>query len=148
MRNDISVAPTAKSVTLRDEKGGHKMFDWNGVKTKANSDGEFGIHARMWDSTLRISIGDEKTRIDIEGGTIREIQDWYGGGPTDLAISASQQDWDELLRSVPKPFYQDLYPASIHHGFEITGDRDNYCAYYPAIRRLIEILREVRNAEV
>ena len=124
------------------------MFDWDGVKTKANSDGEFGLHARMWDSTVRISIGDEKTRIDIEGGTIREIQNWYGGGPTDLSISASQRDWDELLQAVPKPFYQDLYPASIHHGFEITGDRDNYCAYYPAVRRLIEILREVRNAEV
>tara|TARA_B100001105_G_scaffold227657_1_gene198315 strand:- start:239 stop:547 length:309 start_codon:yes stop_codon:yes gene_type:complete len=102
----------------------------------------------MWNSSLRISIGDQRTRIDIEGGTVKEIQPWHGGGPMDLAISAPQQDWDELLQAVPKPFYQDLYPASIHHGFEITGDRDNYCAYYPAIRRLIEILREVRNAEV
>ena len=124
------------------------MLDWGRVKTKVNADGEFGIHARMWNSTLRISIGDQRTRIDIEGGTVKEIQPWHGGGPTDLAISAPQQDWNELLRAVPKPFYQDLYPASIHHGFEITGDRDNYCAYYPAIRRLIEILREVRNAEI
>ena len=87
------------------------MLDWDGVKTKANADGEFGIHARMWNSSLRISIGDQRTRIDIEGGTVKEIQPWHGGGPTDLAISAPQQDWDELLRAVPKPFYQDLYPA-------------------------------------
>ena len=124
------------------------MLDWNEVKIKANADGEFCIHARMWNSSLRIGIGDQRKRIDIESGKISEIDEWHGGGPADFAISASQRDWEELLQDVPKPFYQDLYPASIHHGFEITGDRDNYCAYYPAIRRLIEIFREVRNAQV
>ena len=122
------------------------MLDWERVKARANNDGEFGIHARFWNSTIRLVHGDERTRIDVENGAITAIERWPGGGPSDLSISAPAGDWDALLARVPKPFYQDLYPASIHHGFEINGDRENYCAYFPAIRRLIEIFREVNNA--
>lgn len=121
------------------------MLDWDRVKARANNDGEFRIHARMWNSTIRLNHGDAKTRIDVADGTISQIDAWPGGGPSDLSISASAEDWDALLARTPKPFYQDLYPASIHHGFEINGDHENYCAYYPAVRRLIEILREVNN---
>ena len=48
--------------------------------------------------------------------------------------------------SAPRPFYQDLYAATIHHGFTAAGNRTHFCAYYPALRRLVELMREVKNA--
>ena len=121
------------------------MLDWARVKLRANNDGEFIIHARMWNSVIRLNHGRSKTRIDVANGSITDIAPWRGGGPADLSISAPETDWQSLLAKVPKPFYQDLYPASLHHEFEINGNSENYCAYYPAIRRLVEILREVNN---
>ena len=47
---------------------------------------------------------------------------------------------------MPKPFYQDLYAATIHHGFSVAGDTLDYCAYYPALRRLIELMRAERQS--
>ena len=121
------------------------MLDWERVKTRANNDGEFIIHARLWNTTIRLNHGASITRIDIAKGSVTNISAWQGGGSADLSISAPESDWKALLAQIPKPFYQDLYPASLHHGFEINGNSENYCAYYPAIRRLIEILREVNN---
>ena len=47
---------------------------------------------------------------------------------------------------MPRPFYQDLYAATVHHGFSVSGDTLNYCAYYPALRRLVELMRDARHA--
>lgn len=121
------------------------MLDWQRVAARANDDGEFRMHARFWNSTIRLGIGDEKLKVRIDSGEIVDIEPWFGAVAGDLAIQAPLDDWEALLQPLPKPFYQDLYPATVHHGFDVIGDTKNYCAYYPAIRRLIEIMREVRN---
>ena len=64
---------------------------------------------------------------------------------SDLAIEAEDEEWNSLLAPMPRPFYHDLHAATVHHGFAVSGNTLNYCAYYPALRRLIELMREVRN---
>ena len=49
--------------------------------------------------------------------------------------------WEKMLQPAPPPFYQDLYGAQIHHGFAIHGAIEDVGPYYPALRRLIELLR-------
>ena len=122
------------------------MLDWDAVRARANDDGEFRLHARLWNATVRLGMGHRNYKLLIGDGSVRSIGRWRGGVATDLAIHAPQADWDAMLAGTPRPFYQDLYAAAIHHDFQIAGDTANYCAYYPALRRLIEIMREVHNA--
>ena len=123
------------------------MLDWGNVRSRANDDGEFQLHARLWNATLRLGIGHRNYRMRIDNGSVSLIERWPGGVASDLAIRAPETDWQELLATTPRPFYQDLYAAAIHHGFEVAGDTANYCAYYPAIRRLIEIMREANDGK-
>ena len=120
-------------------------LDWESIRTRANSDGEFQIHARFWNSIVRISISQQRYKLVIENGKIQAIEPWFATLAGNVFIDAPEEDWEQLLEESPKPFYQDLYPAAVHHGFEISGAVESYCAYYPAIRRLIEIMREVNN---
>ncbi len=122
-------------------------LDWGEVRRRANADGEFRLHARFWSSRIRLDIGDARHKLTISAGEIADIEPWFGAVAANLSIAAPEADWSALLEAVPRPFYQDLYPATLHHGFDVTGDTVHYCAYYPAIRRLIEIMREVNNAE-
>ena len=118
---------------------------WSNVQETANADAEFRRHARFWNATIRLGIGSRKLKLRIENGAVVGIERWFGAIAVDLAIDASVDDWQELLATVPRPFYQDLYAAAIHHGFDVAGDAEDYCAYYPAVRRLIDIMRDVRN---
>ena len=121
------------------------MLDWDQVRVRANGDGEFRMHARFWNSRIRLKFGDMRYQVVVDSGEIVSIERWYRGTACDLFITAPQRDWDAMLEAVPKPFYQDLYPATLHHGFDVAGDIGHYCAYYPAIRRLVEVMREVHN---
>ena len=116
-------------------------FDWADVRQRANGDAEFRQHARFWNATVRLGFGGKAIKLRIENGEVAVIEPWFGAIAADLSISASTEQWQALLAKTPQPFYQDLYPAAIHHGFEVSGSIDDYCAYYPAIRRLIELLR-------
>ena len=116
-------------------------LDWAAVRQRANEDAEFRQHARFWNATIRLVVGRKATRLRVEGGAVASIEPWFGAIAADLSISASEEQWAALLAKTPAPFYQDLYPAAIHHGFEVAGSVSDYCAYYPAIRRLIELLR-------
>jgi len=109
---------------------------------RANRDGEFRIAARFWDCRLRLEVGDRARTVAIAGGRVRSVEPAGPDAPWDLRIAASPEAWERLLDPVPAPFYQDLYGASVHHGFELGGNLEHHLfPYYPAVRRLIELLR-------
>lgn len=121
-------------------------LDWANVKVRVNEDPEFKLAARFWNATVRIQIGKYRYKVLIDEGLFKSIEPWFGAIACDLSITAPEEEWERLLELTPRPFYQDLYPAAIHHDFDVSGDLESYCAYYPAIRRMIEILREVNNS--
>ena len=114
----------------------------------ANADAEFRRHARFWTATLRFGVGKQRFRLRIESGAVAALERWPGGIAVDLAIDAPEADWRALLAPMPRPFYQDLYAAAIHHGFRVAGDASHYCAYYPALGRLIELMRVAAGGSV
>ena len=117
---------------------------WSALREAVNGDGEFGRHAKFWQATIRLGIGSRTFQLRIDRGMLGPVERHAGGMGVDLAIKAPEADWDALLAAEPPPFYQDLYPASLHHGFDVVGSLADYGAHYPAIRRLIEIMRETR----
>ncbi len=121
-------------------------IDFPALAVRANADGEFALHARFWNATVKLRAGAASYRLDIRDGKLSGCTPWLGAIASDLSIEAEESDWTELLAPLPRPFYQDLYAATIHHGFAVSGDTLNYCAYYPALRRLVELMREARHA--
>ena len=121
------------------------LIDWSRLAARANADGEFRLQARFWNASIRVDTGDGVVRIAIGDGRIAAVEPWGGRIASDLAISASTDAWAELLAPMPKPFYHDLAAAAVHHDVSFSGDVRHRCAYYPAVRRLVELMREVRN---
>lgn len=121
------------------------LLDWGKLIERANADGEFRLLARFWNAAVRLEVGEEHLSLSIRNGRIGTVEPWGGRIASDLTISAPADEWSRLLAPVPVPFYHDLAAAAAHHGFRLYGDVRHRCAYYPAVRRLVELLREVRN---
>lgn len=111
----------------------------------ANADPEFRIAARFWNAALLIREGESGHVVRIRDGEVAEITPWLPAlGPStswSVSISAPSEEWARFLEPEPRPFYQDLWGASLHHGFRIEGDMEGLYPYYPAVRRLLELVR-------
>jgi hypothetical protein len=120
------------------------LIDWDDLPRRVNEDGEFRLASRFWDARLRLDLGAESWRLCFRDGELREIERCAGDSSCELRISAPVEEWEHLLAPLPRPFYQDLIGAQLHHGFQLNPEPIDYAAYYPALRRVIEILREAR----
>ena len=120
------------------------LIAWEDLARRVNQDGEFRLASRFWDATLRLDLGPESQRLCFREGQLQEIRGCEVDADCDMHISAPVEDWERLLEPIPRPFYQDLFAAQLHHGFQMNAEPVDYAAYYPALRRLVEILRETR----
>jgi hypothetical protein len=113
------------------------------LREAANDDAEFRIAARFWDAVLRIGVDDAGTLIRIRDGCIEEITPELpiGMSTWDFSISAPATEWRHFLEPVPRPFYQDLWGASLYHGFRVEGNLETFYPYYAAVRRMFELMR-------
>jgi len=121
------------------------LIAWGELAGRINEDGEFRLASRFWDASLRLDLGSESQRLRFEAGALREVSPCAQDAACDLHISASTEEWEKLLEPIPRPFYQDLLAAQIHHGFTLSEDMLAFAAYYPALQRLVEILRQMRS---
>jgi hypothetical protein len=120
------------------------MIAWSELRECVDRDGEFRYAARHWDATLRLDLGDASHRLRFEGGRLVEVAPCERDAPCDLFVAASEEDWRELLAPVPRPYYQDLFGAQWMHGVRLPDDPLAYAAYYPALRRLVQLLSASR----
>ena len=120
------------------------LIAWSELARRIDEDGEFRVTSRFWEATLRLDLGPESHRLCFQDGRLREVGTCDPDADCDLHISAPLEEWERLLAPVPRPFYQDLFGAQLHHGFQMNAEPLDYAAYYPALRRLVEILRELR----
>ena len=116
------------------------LFDANTITSAANSDGEFKLAARLWNADVRIEVGSEAYLMRMRDGRISEFSK-VDAPKWDVKISAPESDWRELLKPVPKPFYQDLMAAMTRHGFKVEGDLLGFNPYYRAVCRLFDLIR-------
>jgi len=107
------------------------------------ADPELALAARFWDGALHLDVDGVRSALRFAPGRPPRIELAPGAvGPRDVSISAARAEWRKLLAAVPAPFYQDVFGASLHHPVSLGGDPETLYAYYPAIRRVIELLRE------
>ena len=118
------------------------LFDTNAITSAANSDGEFKLAARLWNADLCLEVGTDAYLLRMREGSISEFSK-ADASKWDVKISAPETDWRELLKPVPKPFYQDLMAAMTRQGFKVEGDLLGFNPYYRATCRLFELMRQV-----
>jgi hypothetical protein len=108
-----------------------------------NADPEFGLAARFWNGSFRLSMGAEEAYIfRVRDGRVVHVN----RQPTvfdawDFEIGGPKEGWAEILAKVPRPFYQDPASAVFRHGFTLGGDVESFFAYHAALRRVIAVLR-------
>ena len=117
---------------------------WQHVIEEANRDGEFRIAARLWNATLRFDVGERSVALAVSDGEIRTVRPCAPGSRCDASVSGPAEEWEELLARVPRPLHQDLFGGISLGRFQLEGDVEAFYAYYPAVRRLVDIVREAR----
>jgi hypothetical protein len=119
------------------------LFDPDAIISAANADGEFKLAARLWNADIRFDVGSDIYLMRMRDGRITDFSR-NNAAQYDVKISAPEDDWRELLKQVPKAFYQDLMGATTRHGFRIEGDLLAFSPYYRATNRLFELMRGAR----
>ena len=108
----------------------------------ANDDGEFNFAARMWDADVIFVSGADAVRVAVRDGRVGDVAAVAADTAAPVRVSGPPEGWKKMLMPQPPPFYQDLFGAAVHHGFRIEGKVEEVFPYYPALRRLIELLRD------
>lgn len=113
------------------------------ILERLNRDAEFVLTARFWYCDLRFKIGDDPYFMHIENGRVTSFQHGTQGfDPYEIHIGGPTEVWQQCLQEKPQPFYHDWFAASLHHGFELSGDLESAYAYYFALRRIHAVMGE------
>ena len=117
------------------------------LKQSVNTDPEFRLAARYWNTTLSLESPTRALRVEIADGQVTSCRESAAGLPATITVTAPDDEWVEFLAPTPRPFYQDLLGGCVqHHGFEVTGDILSLSAYYQASTRLFAVMRALRAA--
>ena len=103
-----------------------------------NRDGEFKLAARFWNGALRLLVGDRALSLQLNNG-IAAARTLELSGDV-ISISGPAGLWELLLAQTPPRFCNDIAPL-MRAGMTVEGNITTYAQYYPAIMRMIELLR-------
>jgi hypothetical protein len=110
------------------------------------SDAELARAARHWTGALHLAVGGARHAVRFEAGRcVGAGRSSTPVGPRDVEVSATPEQWAKLLAPVPEAFWQDVFGAAAQHGVGFGGDVETMYAYYAALRRVLDILREARS---
>ena len=114
------------------------MINSEELVTLCAGDSELLLAARYWTGGLRIGIGDASVEIVFDDG--RPIPGPIRGEDGVVELSAPPSVWERILAVEPPRFYNDIAPAQ-GVGLRRRGGDVVYWQYYPAVARVIELLR-------
>ena len=117
----------------------------DGLAELCAGDGEFMLLARHWTGKLRLSIGNNCVDLRMRDGVpVAEVAavaaEQLPDEPGLIGLSATGDLWERMLAPVPEPFYNDIVPAQAL-GLQRSGSELTFWQYYPAVRRVVELLR-------
>jgi pimeloyl-ACP methyl ester carboxylesterase len=108
------------------------------------NDGEFKMLARHWTGSLTLSIGETTLTLALSNGG--PVAAAGGDGPGHFSLSGPASVWEKLLSPVPPRGYNDIFPAMMA-GLQPLGDPLTLWQYYPAIQRLLDLIRRELHGE-
>ncbi len=120
------------------------------------ADPELAITSRHWSARVAIEVGADAYLLTLRDGEVQGFERARTEQP-ELRLAGSEQQWREQLEAVPRPYWQDpLMGAMFAEGaadpanrFRVEGDNFAHVfPFYPAIQRIVAILREYCNGGV
>ena len=114
------------------------------VDRLCDGDGEFELTSRYWTGSLRLTVDGSGVEADIDDGRIAAVREVTGEGlnePGHFGFEGPAESWQRLLAPVPEPMHNDIVPAQ-YGGMVRNGHRETYWQYFPAVRRVIDLLRD------
>ena len=127
-----------------------RLLDGDGAEQfrgRVNSDQAFRLAARDMVLNLAVEAGSEARLIAIRDGVLRSIVRFVPlTEPVDITIRGSIEFWDKLLSPVPPPRFQNLYAGVRAGTCEVIGNGELYSAYFAALTRMIDVMRELENS--
>ena len=116
------------------------------LRRRINDDGTFRLMARDIALNLALVADGEARLLKFRNGGLRGIDPFVPlTEPVDITIEGSGAFWDRLLSAVPPPRYQNLYAGARAGNCFVTGNAELYNAYFAAISRITEIMRDLRH---
>lgn len=116
------------------------------LRERINRDGAFRQVSR--DMTLNVAMETEGAArlVSFRDGVLTAIKPFVTTTePVDITISADATFWRNLLMPVPPPRYQNLYAGVRAETCQVRGNAELYWAYFAALTRLLDVLRDVAN---
>ena len=110
-----------------------------------NADGEFVLAARRWSGAVRFRIDDHVIGLSLRDGVAGPWSTADRGVPT-VEFSGPASVWDQIFAPRPPRLLNDLLPAEFTGQLIRSGDEMAYWQYFPAIARIVEIVRESAGA--
>jgi len=96
---------------------------------------------------LQVAAGADVATFTIQDGRLEPGAGPVGDFPGVVTLAAPVAVWSAMLEPTPAPFLHDPFGAA-HHGFVIGGHLETIAAFAPAVRRLIEVLRQAAHPAV
>ena len=116
------------------------------LRNAINNDAEFKLAARFMSEDILLEVADSRSIIKVRNGVVTEIKlnprsddDWS------FSIKAIAESWDKLLQPSPPPFFTGLNAGMIRGNLEIVGNIEVAFAYYWAMNRMLDIMRQLQN---
>ncbi|MEU3982846.1 hypothetical protein AB0F77_22580 [Streptomyces sp. NPDC026672] len=123
------------------------------LSDRANADPEFRQAGRYWTGIVQVAIGEESFVIKVVDGVVQsqhgpaDANDWPVALNYDIRLSAPVEEWEKFFDPDPELFYHELFAAVTRQFISLGGDIGMWYAYYAAVRRLINLLREANHAK-
>ena len=116
------------------------------LRKAVNNDPEFKLVGRYMNVSIVIEFGAEKRLFRVRDGDLHEISRVVPLiDPVDICIRGKEEFWNKLLSPVPPARFQNLRAGAHAGNCEISGNGELYHAYFPAIQRMVNIMREMQN---
>jgi hypothetical protein len=116
------------------------------LRERINQDGAF--HQVATDMMLNLAIETDGAArlVTFRDGRLTSINQFVAvTEPVDVTISGDATFWRNLLSPVPPPRFQNLYAGVRAETCRVSGNAELYWAYFAALTRLFDVLRDVVN---
>lgn len=128
------------AIRLLDAEGAEQL------RLRMNRDPEFKLVSRDMTLNLALEVGSARWLVKIRDGALQTIGRFVPlTEPVDISIKGPDEFWQQLLSPVPPPGFQNLYAGMRFAKCEVAGNSELYNAYYAAITRMVEVMRDVEN---
>ncbi len=107
------------------------------------NDPEFRMAARHWTGGIRINVGDEVLSLGIENSkpTVK-----LTSNDNIVELTIPEEIWVALIEKIPPRLLNDIGPAVLS-GLQVNSDTVVFAQYYPAVQRMIELLRPANDEQ-